>query len=46
MGQAAGANAREPLACGCPMALIHMAELHWYEAKGIGRKEFKIKHLP
>jgi hypothetical protein len=24
---------------------IHMAELHWYEAAGIGRKEFKIKHL-
>jgi hypothetical protein len=24
---------------------IHVAELHWYEAAGIGRKEFKIKHL-
>jgi hypothetical protein len=24
---------------------IHLAELHWYEASGIGRKEFKIKHL-
>jgi hypothetical protein len=24
---------------------IHTAELHWYEATGIGRKEFKIKHL-
>jgi len=24
---------------------IHHAELHWYEAAGIGRKEFKIKHL-
>lgn len=22
-----------------------LAELHWYEAAGIGRKEFKIKHL-
>ena len=21
------------------------AELHWYEASGVGRKEFKIKHL-
>lgn len=21
------------------------AELHWYEASGIGRKEFKIKYL-
>jgi hypothetical protein len=24
---------------------VHLAELHWYEAAGIGRKEFKIKHL-
>jgi hypothetical protein len=24
---------------------ISLAELHWYEAAGIGRKEFKIKHL-
>lgn len=24
---------------------IYMAEIHWYEAAGIGRKEFKIKHL-
>lgn len=24
---------------------IHRAELHWYEAAGIGLKEFKIKHL-
>ena len=24
---------------------IHLAELHWYEATGIGRKEFKIKYL-
>ena len=24
---------------------IHAAEVHWYEASGIGRKEFKIKHL-
>lgn len=22
---------------------IHMAEVHWYEAHGIGRKEFKLK---
>jgi hypothetical protein len=21
------------------------AEVHWYEATGIGRKEFKIKHI-
>ena len=24
---------------------IRVAEVHWYEAAGIGRKEFKIKHL-
>lgn len=24
---------------------FHIAEVHWYEATGIGRKEFKIKHL-
>jgi hypothetical protein len=24
---------------------VHWAEIHWYEAAGIGRKEFKIKHL-
>jgi hypothetical protein len=24
---------------------VHLAELHWYEASGIGRKEFKIKQL-
>ena len=24
---------------------IHLAEVHWYEATAIGRKEFKIKHL-
>lgn len=23
----------------------HRAELHWYEATGIGRKEYKIKQL-
>jgi hypothetical protein len=23
----------------------HLAEVHWYEATGIGRKEFKIKQL-
>ena len=24
---------------------VHLAEVHWYEASGIGRKEMKIKHL-
>src|SRR5262249_46503201 len=23
---------------------LHHPEVHWYEAAGIGRKEFKIKH--
>ncbi len=23
----------------------HLAEIHWYEATGIGRKEFKVKEL-
>ena len=24
---------------------IHQVEIHWYEASGIGRKEFKIKRF-
>ncbi|MFI5175716.1 MAG: hypothetical protein ACHQKY_12710 [Terriglobia bacterium] len=24
---------------------LHRAEIHWYEAHGIGKKEFKIKRL-
>ena len=24
---------------------VHAAEVHWYEASGVGRKEFKIKQL-
>ena len=24
---------------------LHVAEIHWYEATGIGRKEYKIKRL-
>lgn len=24
---------------------VHFAEIHWYEATGIGKKEFKIKRL-
>ena len=28
-----------------PDGTIREAELHWYEAAGIGRKEFKIKRL-
>jgi len=28
-----------------PDGSVHVAELHWYEASGFGRKEFKIKQL-
>jgi hypothetical protein len=28
-----------------PDGSVKLAELHWYEASGFGRKEFKIKHL-
>jgi hypothetical protein len=28
-----------------PDGSVRIAELHWYEASGIGRKEFKIKDL-
>lgn len=24
---------------------LHLAEIHWYEATGIGKREFKIKRL-
>jgi hypothetical protein len=28
-----------------PDGTIRLAEVHWYEAAGIGRKEYKIKQL-
>lgn len=28
-----------------PDGVVRQAEVHWYEASGIGRKEFKIKYL-
>ncbi|MBM3530641.1 MAG: hypothetical protein FJX62_21365 [Alphaproteobacteria bacterium] len=28
-----------------PDGSVQIAEVHWYEASGIGRKEFKIKRL-
>jgi hypothetical protein len=37
---------RKGVACiRLPDGTTHVAEIHWYEASGIGRKEFKIKHL-
>jgi len=28
-----------------PTGMVCLAELHWYEAHGVGRKEFKIKRV-
>lgn len=28
-----------------PDGTIYLAELHWYEAHGIGSKEFKVKRI-
>ena len=28
-----------------PDGTMSQAELHWYEAQGIGRKDMKVKHL-
>ena len=42
---AAGVNAKASHAYDYPMARSHAAEVHWYEAAGIGRKEFKLKQL-
>ncbi len=28
-----------------PSGVTPAAEIHWYEAHGIGRREYKIKHL-
>jgi hypothetical protein len=28
-----------------PDGTVHAAEVHWYEASGIGKKEFKIKRI-
>lgn len=28
-----------------PDGTIHRAEVHWYEASGIGKREFKLKRL-
>lgn len=28
-----------------PDGTVQQAEIHWYEAHGVGRKEFKVKRL-
>jgi hypothetical protein len=43
MGEADRASARESLTFVWRTA--PSVSLHWYEAEGVGRKEFKIKHL-
>jgi hypothetical protein len=40
-----GENVRESLQFGLSDGSVRAAELHWYEASAIGRKEFKIKRL-
>lgn len=35
----------ETIATGSGIREIVQAELHWYEATGIGRREFKIKRV-
>src|SRR5262245_9155722 len=45
MDAVAGASERVSRVFGWPDGSVHLAEVHWYEAAGIGRKEFKIKHL-
>jgi hypothetical protein len=38
----AGGSARASRGC-LQDGTVHMAEIHWYEAHGIGRREMKIK---
>jgi hypothetical protein len=40
-----GESEKEPREFDCRMASLHVAEIHWYEAARIGRKEFKVKRL-
>jgi hypothetical protein len=44
MAAVAGASEKESRVR-LPNGATPIAELHWYEAAGIGRKEFKIKHV-
>jgi hypothetical protein len=40
-----GANAKVSLGSGVDDGTTRTAEVHWYEAHGIGRKEVKIKRF-
>jgi hypothetical protein len=44
MAERNGGKLRALLRCGyLPNGRIRMAEIHWYEAQGIGKREFKLK---
>ncbi len=43
MAEAAGAKRKGTAQVELPGGVIRLAELHWYEAAGIGQREFKIK---
>jgi hypothetical protein len=45
MDVVAGASARGLRKFDWLTVFVCLAELHWYEAAGIGRKEYKIEHL-
>jgi len=40
-----GANSKGIADVRLPDEAVVTAEIHWYEATGIGRKEFKIKQI-
>jgi hypothetical protein len=43
MGVVDGGSGREWTTVRLPDGTVHTAEVHWYEAHGIGRREFKLK---
>jgi hypothetical protein len=45
MASVAGASAKAVARVRLSDGSVHIAEIHRYEAAGIGRKEFKVKHL-
>jgi hypothetical protein len=45
MGVGGGASARDFARVRLADGSIRTAEVHWYEASGIGRKEMKIKQF-
>jgi hypothetical protein len=45
MVEARGANSKGIASIKLSSGTRVLAELHWYEAHGIGKKEFKIKRL-